>query len=60
MKTKEKIQTIEAHKYDQVYCYFIESDKAVSFDSKLKELFCWDVSNIKNWKKIYSVESENI
>ena len=51
---------IESHKHDSVYCYFIESDKAVSFDSKLKELFCWDVSNIKNWKKIYSVESENI
>ena len=52
----EKIKTIEVHKYFFINCFFIEGDKAVSIDSKGTELFCWDIKDIKNWKKIFSIE----
>ena len=56
----EKIETVEAHKNKCIKCFFIEGDKAVSIDGHGIELFCWDTKDIKNWKKIFSIEKKMI
>ena len=49
---------IEAHKQNDVNCYFIEGSKAVSIDNQ--EMICWDISDMYNWNKIFQVKSINI
>ena len=54
----EKIETIEAHKNKRINCFFIKGDKAVSIDIGGYELFCWDIKDINNWKKIFSTKKK--
>jgi hypothetical protein len=54
----EKIETVEAHKNKRINCFFIKGDKAVSIDLDGYELFYWDTKDIKNWKKIFSIEKK--
>lgn len=53
----KKIAQIEAHVFKEVSCYFIEDNKAVSCSDDLQELFFWDVNDMKNWKKLFSIEN---
>ena len=47
-------------------CYFLDHNRAISISydknkigrcdfEKPCQLFCWDVSNVKNWKKLFDV-----
>ena len=54
-----KMQSIEAHKNGYLSCYFIQNNIAVSTNSSNTELFCWEISDMKNWKKLFSVQLKN-
>jgi hypothetical protein len=54
----EKIEKIEVHKNKRITCFFIEGEKAISIDYEGSELFFWDIKDIKNWRKVFSIEKK--